>query len=288
MTTRVHVLGSGTPTPTPERFGTAFAIEVDDELIMVDCGPATTWKLVRAGFRPTDVSTLFFTHHHFDHNVDYPCFLLTRWDQGAGLVEPLEVIGPHPTTRLTDRLVGPDGAFADDIEARVQAPPSQHVYQNRGGTLPRLKPVVQTQDITAGFTRETERWTVRSAPAEHVQPYLDSVAYRFDTAAGSVVFTGDTQPCDTITELARGADLLFCMCWDLDERMVESGEDTGQCGVDGAARTAEAAGVGTLVLVHTGPHISTDEVRQAALERAGAIFGGRTVFADELSSYDLT
>ena len=43
---------------------------------MFDCGPAATHKLVKAGLYPTQVDNLFFTHHHFDHNIDYPCFLL--------------------------------------------------------------------------------------------------------------------------------------------------------------------------------------------------------------------
>ena len=73
---RVHVLGAGTPTPTPERFGSSFVAEVGGEKIMVDCGPAATHKLVQAGLWPTDIDYVFFTHHHFDHDVDFPCSLL--------------------------------------------------------------------------------------------------------------------------------------------------------------------------------------------------------------------
>ena len=78
---RVTVLGAGTPTPTPTRYGSAYVLEIGGERMMIDCGPAATHKLVKAGLRPTEVDYLFFTHHHFDHDVDYPCFLLTRWDQ---------------------------------------------------------------------------------------------------------------------------------------------------------------------------------------------------------------
>ena len=84
--TTVHVLGSGCPTPTPDRFGTSFAIKTQNDLVMVDCGPSATWKLAKAGLNPRDVNSLFLTHHHFDHNVDMPCFLLTRWDQRVGIL----------------------------------------------------------------------------------------------------------------------------------------------------------------------------------------------------------
>ncbi len=66
---QVHILGAGTPTPTAERFGSALVLELAHENLMFDCGPAATHKLVKAGFQPTDIGHLFFTHHHFDHDV---------------------------------------------------------------------------------------------------------------------------------------------------------------------------------------------------------------------------
>ncbi len=40
------MLGTGTPTPTPERFGTSFVLQLGERFIMVDCGHATTYELV--------------------------------------------------------------------------------------------------------------------------------------------------------------------------------------------------------------------------------------------------
>jgi ribonuclease Z len=39
---QVFILGAGTPTPTPHRWGSAFAVDVGGEYLMVDCGPAAT------------------------------------------------------------------------------------------------------------------------------------------------------------------------------------------------------------------------------------------------------
>ena len=72
------ILGAGTPTPTPARFGTSYVLHVGDDYLLIDCGPATTHKLVKAGLFPTQIDTLLLTHHHFDHNADLPCFLLCR------------------------------------------------------------------------------------------------------------------------------------------------------------------------------------------------------------------
>ena len=69
-----------------------------------------------------------------------------------------------------------------------------------------------------------------AAPAEHAQPYLDSLAYRIDSSDGSMVFTGDTQPCESVLNLAMDADVMMCMCWDDQVLMEDNGEAPFQCG----------------------------------------------------------
>ena len=93
----VFVLGGGTPTPTEFRLGSAHSLRIGDEALMFGCGSASTRKLVKAGLYPTQMDNLFFTHPHFDHNIDYPCFLLCRWDQAAGHGFELNVYGPKLT-----------------------------------------------------------------------------------------------------------------------------------------------------------------------------------------------
>src|SRR3990170_298370 len=228
---QVFVLGAGTPTPTPHRFGSAFAVQVGGEYLMFDCGPAATHKLVKMGIFPTQVDYLFFTHH---------------W------------------------------------KARVNHPLSQRVFVNRGGTLPRKPPHVLAKDVGPGPVHRGREWAVSAAPAEHVQPYLDSLAYRLDSTEGSIVFTGDTQPCRSVVDLARGADMMLCMCWDDQERMQANGEAPGQCGTTGAAQMAQEAGVKKLVLVHIGPHLSTHGPMEKGIGDVRRIYSGEIIFADEL------
>ena len=285
--TQVFVLGAGTPTPTPDRWGSAFAVDVGGEYLMFDCGPAATAKLVKVGILPTRVDYLFFTHHHFDHDVDYPCFLLCRWDQSIGKENQLRVYGPTLTETITERLLGENGAFVHDWKARVNAPLSQRVHVNRGGTLPRRPPVVLAQDIGPGLVRQGREWRVTAAPAEHVQPFLDSLAYRLEGPDGSIVFTGDTQPCASVVNLARGADMMVCMCWDDQERMDAMGEAGGQCGTTGAARMAEEARVRRLALVHVGPHLARHGPMEKGIGDIRRIYRGEVIFTDELMSLSL-
>ena len=286
--TSIYVLGAGTPTPTEDRFGSAFAIQIGDYQIMLDCGPATTHKLVKSGLWPTDINHIFFTHHHFDHDIDYPCFLLCRWDQSIGTEDTLKVFGPELTEKITHGILNEqDGLFAHDWIARVNHPLSQKVYVNRGGTLPRMAPNVIAKDIGPGPVYSKDNWSVSAAPAIHVQPYLDSLAYRFETPDGSIVFTGDTQPCESVTELAKDADMMLCMCWDEQSEMDENGEHLGQCGTGGAARMAQEAGVKKLVLVHIGPNLSKSEVQSRGKDEITSIYSGEILFADELTKIDL-
>ena len=283
----VYVLGAGTPTPTPMRFGSSYVVKTGDDQIMVDCGPAATHKLVKAGLWPTEIDYLFFTHHHFDHDVDFPCFLLCRWDQSIGKENTLQVLGPTLTERITEAIIGEEGAFAHDWKARVGHPVSQQVFVNRGGTLPRKPPEVSAKDIGPGRVFSGGDWEMTAAHAEHVQPYLDSLAYRLDCPDGSIVFTGDTQPCDTVVDLAREADVMLCMCWDDQEVMEGNGEAAFQCGTTGAARMAQEAGVKKLVLVHVGPHLSGRGPMEKGRRDIKEIYDGEVVFSDELMSLEV-
>ena len=132
---RLTVLGSGAPTPTPDRFGSSYVLHLGDERIMVDCGPATTHKLVKAGLWHTDIDYLFFTHHHFDHDVDYPCFLLTCWDQDIGQANRLQVFGPSPTEKLTKDLICEDGACRRMTWGLGAMPPNETLLGGWEGKL---------------------------------------------------------------------------------------------------------------------------------------------------------
>ena len=254
---------------------------------MLDCGPAATHKLVKMGLWPTNIDYLFFAHHHFDHDVDYPCFLLCRWDQSIGKENKLRVYGPDLTEKITEALIGEEGAFAHDWKARVEHPLSQQVFVNRGGTLPRQPPDVDARDVGPGKVHMGADWEVTAAHAEHVQPYLDSLAYRLDTPDGSIVFTGDTQPCQTVIDLARNADVMLCMCWDDREVMERTGEARGQCGTTDAAKMAQQAGVKKLVLVHIGPNLASHGAMEKGVGDVKGVYDGQLVFSEELMAFDV-
>ncbi len=285
---KLHILGTGTPMPTADRFGTSYVLEVDGDYLMFDCGPATTHKLAKIGLLPTQIDHLFFTHHHYDHNGDYPLFLLCRWDHSVGEERQLQVWGPPPTVLITERLVGPEGAFYPDWKSRVEHPASHRTHELRGGSLPRPEPSFDVTDTGPGQVTAPGGWAVRAARAQHYEPWLQSLAYRVDCDQGSIVFAGDTARCEPVTNLGRGADVLVVSCWDYQERMENEDRENVAviAGTLDVARMARDCGVQTLVVAHTQPSISGPGAWEKVVGDIARIYEGRIIFAQELMTLE--
>ncbi len=284
---KIYFLGTGTPTPNPQKFGTSEVLKIDDDYLMFDCGPATTHKLVKAGLSPTQINYLFFTHYHYDHNADYPCFLLCRWNLGHGKEKTMEIFGPKPLEWMTEKLIGRDGVFFNDWNARIQAPSAQNYHVNEGGTLPRPEPNYDVHDIEPGFVKETKNWKITTTKVVHAQPWLESVAYRIETKKGTIVLSGDTGFDPNLTKFTEGADVLVAMCWDHQDIMDSNGENIGVLGTKNAAKTAKQAGIKKLFLTHTGSWALNPGSREKAIRDIARIYNGEIIFADELMTSEL-
>ena len=140
--------------------------------------------------------------------MDYGRLVLQRWDQGADRIADLHVYGPPPIARMTNQLFGPDGVYGPDIRARVEHRSS---LEARGGTLRRQRPAPRVTEIHAGSVIDGNGWKITVGHAQHVQPYLECLAFRLDSKEGSICYTGDSGATDTIVELAKGCDILIHM-----------------------------------------------------------------------------
>jgi len=239
------------------------------------------------GIHPTQVDYLFFTHHHYDHNVDYPCFLLTRWDHSADIAKQLRIFGPPPTEWITGRLIGEDGAFSPDWKARIEHPVSQEVHQNRGGSLPRSKPSFDVNDVVDGKIVTNNHWIVTAARAKHVEPWLKSIAYRVDSDGGSIVFAGDTAPCESVENLARDADILIISCPHHQDVLDKRGHAEVISGTLATAHMAMDCGIKKLILAHTGADFASPGSREKAVGDIAQVYPGEIFFVDELMTLTL-
>jgi len=279
----VTIVGAGAPHPAPDRFGSAVVIELDGRALVVDCGPATTYKMHRSGIHPTQVDGLLFTHHHFDHNAGTPALLMTRWESTITGHQPLEIRGPAGTARFIDALFGEDGAFRPDIQARRLAEVSRNKFVHYGGTLPRPDLETRTTELQVGDTSAVgDDWHITTGAAYHVQPYHESIAYRIEVAGRSIVVTGDTEYCPELELLAKDADLMIAMCVGTEEQYAALGNRRmAQMAAGEVNRIARAAGVGAVMLTHTSAAFASHPHRERGIRQVGRDFDGDVLFADE-------
>src|SRR5690348_306365 len=187
------LLGTGGgPTPKLDRSAPANAIVVGDDIYVVDCGDGVARQMVKAGLDLGRIRDVFITHQHSDHNADYGNLLLLAWE--TDLKRPVNTYGPPPLKRMTELFLQ-----MDDYDIRVR-----EADEGR----PPLTPLIVPHEITqAGPVMRDTNVKVTAALVEHplVKP---AFAYRFDCPDRSIVFSGDTRPCESLIELARGADIL--------------------------------------------------------------------------------
>src|SRR5262245_6933818 len=85
--TKLVILGSGAGPnprgPNRRRYMTSHVMLSNDRAYVVDCGLGVTNQFARTGIPFAAVRSIFITHHHPDHNVEYGPFLLIGWVQGV-------------------------------------------------------------------------------------------------------------------------------------------------------------------------------------------------------------
>ena len=198
---RITMLGTSAAAPDPDRGGSAILLTVRGRHYLFDCGANATRSMIKSNINPVDVNTVFLSHLHYDHIVDFPYFLLTTWicDRERAPV----VVGPPGTQDFVDHLFE-NGAFAKDIEARRQYPRRQNTEI--------LVPDVR--ECEPGTVFEDEFVKVTACYVEHIpQEITPCFGLRLDTIDGlSVSFSGDTAPCDRFIELSKNVDLMIHEC----------------------------------------------------------------------------
>ncbi|RUL71457.1 MBL fold metallo-hydrolase [Dyella choica] len=275
---RLFLLGTaGGPTPKPGRCAPANAIVVDGFIYVIDCGNGVARQMAKAGLDLAAIRQVFITHQHSDHNADYGNLLWLAW--AAKLHTRVDTWGPPPLVEMT-RLFLEMNEY--DIRTRI-------ADEGR----PPLAPLIVPHELSqGGRVMQDERVKVTAALVQH-PPVSPALAYRFDCPDRSIVFSGDTRPCENLVKLAHGADVLvhevmYLPALDkliasepnaarLREHLLASHSSTEQVG-----RVATEAGVKTLVLNHFvpgGDPSLTDEVWRDAV---APYFRGRLIVGRDL------
>ena len=283
---KIHILGSGTPTPSLERMGSGYLVEIDKDIILLDCGPGTYHRLLQLGVDVTKVSHMFLSHLHYDHCLDYVRLFLTRWDQGAGLIPELKIYGPPPLKQMHNRLFSTEGAFAYDMEARTKHEGSVGIFMARGGTPPRKWPDPDVHEIADLVEIHGNTWVVQPFEVRHMQPYLNCYGYKVVTDEGILVYSGDTRPCKHLEKTAMNCDVLIHMCQFISGTVKES-STTASTGHRELAELAERAKVKNLVVSHINSQMDVPGVRERIISEMSSIYKGTIIWGEDLMEIPL-
>ena len=276
---KITCLGTGTPEAHARRASSGYLVEIGEDKILLDCGGGVVSRLIEAGYRPSDITHLFFTHLHSDHMMDYARLIHSAWDEGK---IDMCVWGPAPLIEISEKLFGVDGVFATDLTARTKLQGSLDVWTARGGAIPRPLPQPQISEISPGFIFEGNGWQLSTANAPHAQPYLDCMGFRIETHDNSFVYSGDSAICDEMTALCQNADILIHWCYRLShETAFAFIREMSPCASE-IAYMAEMAGVKHLFLSHIRKHMDEAEHHQTMLSEAKNMFSGKVEIAEDL------
>ena len=199
ISTKIVLLGTGTPNADPERSGPAVAIIVKGIPYLIDCGPGVVRRAAAAqergieALRVDNLKHLFVTHLHSDHTLGYPDLIFTPWILERD--EPLEVFGPIGIARMTEHIIS---AYVEDIRMRIDGlePANEVGYK------------VNTHEIKTGIIYADSNITVEAFAVKHGS-WKQAFGFVFQTSDKKIVISGDTAPDDIIVEKCDGCDVLI-------------------------------------------------------------------------------
>jgi ribonuclease BN (tRNA processing enzyme) len=232
---KLTVVGCSGSMPGPDSAASCYLVEADGYRLLLDLGNGAFGPLQRY-LNPTEVDAIVISHLHGDHFLD--------------LVPMVVALRFHPQrVGRAVRLIAPAGIL--DRLTAASGEPGSHL------SLADVFDLSEPGDVELGPFR------LRFGVLNHSVP---DYGVRIEHGDRSLVYSGDTAPCEELIELSRGANLaLFEAGW-------PAGTDQS-LGIHltprQAAQQAREAGAERLMLTHLVPWADRDET----LAEASAAFG---------------
>ena len=233
---RLTVVGCAGSAPAPSSPASCYLVEHDGFRLVLDLGNGAFGPL-QSHVDPGAVDALFLSHLHADHCLDVVPFVVWHRYSGRSTGVRVPLYAPVTAERRLALAYDPDGDGITDVFDFVPVGPGSFELGPFAVTLART--------------------------AHPVECY----AIRLTAGGRSLVYTGDTGPCDRVVELARGADVLLAEAAHPPGPGLPAGLHlTGRQ----AGEHAAAAGVGRLLLTHV----------PAWVDGIGQLFAASQVFSE--------
>ena len=286
QTTRVVLLGTGTPSPDPERSGAATAVVVNGTPYLIDFGPGVVRRIAAAsqqgvpGLGVVNVRVAFVTHLHSDHTAGYADLILTPWSVGRS--QPLEVYGPKGLKHMTHHILE---AYQDDIAIRRKDKQVLGVPEQADGYK------VQAHEIRPGTVYKDEHVTVKAFLVNHGD-VPQAFGYRIETPERAIVISGDAAPSQSIIDACNGCDVLIheaysMMTYNAVSPSYQEYRRKHHTSSREVAEIATKARPGLLILYHRANPggVGRPNPEQALLEEVRQLYGGKVVIGHDLDVF---
>jgi ribonuclease BN (tRNA processing enzyme) len=280
--TKLSILGTGAgPVAGRTRKMTSHVMLSNGAAYVLDCGLGVTDSFAQTGIPFSALRSIFITHHHPDHNVEYGPLLVIGWIQGMPL--SVRAFGPPPLQAMTRDFLR---AYRTTIDFWAEDYKIKPLGMIEVGEVSNAGPVVQDENVK-----------VSAILVEH-PPVKPALGYRFDFHDRSIAFSGDTAPREEVAQIAKGADVLVheAMYVPAVEGYARSVAASGRVNFDtfmvhmkadhtpleDVGRIAAEAGVKTLVLSHLSPALDSisDETWRAPVAKS---FKGEIIVARDFT-----
>lgn len=252
---QVILLGTGAALSDETREHTYMVVKGARNSILIDCGGGPVQRLLKAGVKLDSIDHVILTHHHPDHIYGLSVFLLDLWL--AGRKKVLHIFGLAETLRA--------------VKTIMRAFEWQHWFK-LGFFSVEFHGISKTK---RGALLLTPDFAVFTAMTKHLLP---TIATRVVSrkSGRAIVYSSDTEVCDSVAELARGASILF------HESTTITKPTLGHSSAVQAGEQAQRAGVKKLVLVHLPPKGDVRKLRAAGQRK----FKGRVEVGKDFARYE--
>ncbi len=187
------LLGTGNPFSGYSREKPANLLLAGEKKILIDCGSGVVRRLLMAGIFPSQISHLFFTHHHADHNSGFIDFFCTSGfsREVPKRKEPLHIYGPANTRQII-------GKMQESLEMDLKDRKTFDEDCNK----------IIYHESMDGLIFNKDNLEINVFTVDHGD-FNPSVGFRFSFKNTIIVFSGDTAPCDNIIKYSKNAELLI-------------------------------------------------------------------------------
>ncbi|RLB06672.1 MAG: hypothetical protein DRG50_05010 [Deltaproteobacteria bacterium] len=246
------ILGSGTGVPSLRRGSPAALLKAGDKSLLLDSGSGTLVRMLQAGVSYKDLDVILYSHIHPDHVGDLvPLIFACRYKEDPR-ERDLLILGGRG---FRDYFEGLRWVYGTWVE-----PETFHIHIEE----------VLTDDMELAGLR------VSTLPLEHAP---ESVGYRLESPEGKIfVYSGDTDYCHNIVELARGADLLL-----LEASFPDMMKVKGHLTPSLAGRIAQEAGCKRLVLTHFYPPCDQFDIKRDCQR----VYQGEVLLAEDMMRIEI-